>query len=566
MFLVSVSRFTLARLYWRTPASLVNPSRWGAAFAIGAGVAGTGWGAAGVLLYPEAHLTNQVLLVFILGGMMLGAVSLLAPRPEAFLAFILPAGLAPSIRLAVGSDEGHLAMGLLAGLFTLATLATTRRIYLTIVSSLKLQFENQDLVEDLRAAKKNAEALNEQLEERVRERTAELDQSMSRLRDESAQRERLEEKLLQARKLESLGVLAGGIAHDFNNFLTVVQGNIEMAKMQMNADHPVLATLQQVSIACQRASFLSSQLLTFAKGGTPVLRLTAVARIVMDAVQLARAGAQISIAVKIADDLWLAEVDASQIAQVLHNILLNARQAMPEGGIIEVGAENVMVGPDARVRISIRDYGCGIAADDLPRIFDPYFTTKRGSSGLGLATAYAIVAKHSGNLSVVSTPGDGTRFTIDLPASREVPAPRPQTIVDTQQGSGRLLVMDDEEALRMLLKSVLTNLGYDVETARDGAEAIAKCEHAKASGRSFDAALLDLTVSGGMGGAEAAVQLKELDPFLKLIVSSGYSDSPVMSDFRQHGFDDVIPKPWAVAEVSAVFRRVLAPNPDRKAN
>ena len=382
------------------------------------------------------------------------------------------------------------------------------------------------------------------------------------------ERKRFSEQLLQTQKLESLGVLAGGIAHDFNNFLTVVQGNIEMAKEKLDPDEPVQAILDQTASACQRAVLLSSQLLTFAKGGVPVRRLVSVGKLVMDAVQLAHAGAQTSIEVSISEDLWFAEVDPGQIGQVLHNILLNARQAMPEGGIVEVHAENVALGDtpqaDTRVRISIRDYGCGITADVLAQIFDPYFTTKVGGSGLGLATAYAIIAKHDGNLSVESKPGDGTTFTIELPASQEGPGPQLPIVARMQSGTERLLVMDDEEALSKLLKSVLTKLGYEVETARDGAEAIALVENAKASGRSFDAVLLDLTVRGGMGGAEAAVRLKALDPSLKLIVSSGYSDAPVMSDFRKYGFDDVIPKPWVIAEVSEVFRRVLVPDPNRQ--
>jgi CheY-like chemotaxis protein len=384
------------------------------------------------------------------------------------------------------------------------------------------------------------------------------------------QRLQIEEELLRARKLESLGVMAGGIAHDFNNFLTVVQGNIELAKMRLDPDDPVQATLDQTASACQRAAFLSSQLLIFAKGGAPVRRLVSVVQLVMDAVHLARAGAQTSIAVSISEDLRFAEVDPGQIGQVLHNILLNARQAMPEGGIIEVDAENVVVedalGADTRVRISIRDYGCGIAAHVLPHIFDPYFTTKPGGNGLGLATAYAIISKHGGSLSVESKPGDGSVFMIDLPASQEGPAPQAPIGADIQAGTGRILAMDDEEALRKLLETVLATLGYEVQTAHDGAEAIALCEEAKASGRSFDAVLLDLTVSGGMGGIEAAVRLKELDPSWKLIVSSGYSGAAVMSDFRKYGFDDVIPKPWTVAQMSEVLRRVLVPEPDRNAN
>jgi len=558
MVLVSVGRFVLGRLYRRLSPSSIETGRQLAAFDIGAGMAGAGWGAAGILLYSEAHLANQVFLIFILGGMMLGAASTHAARTDAFLAYIVPTGLAPTLRLLLQGDQVHLAMGFMAGLFTFATLVTTWRIHLTIASSLNLKFENQDLVEDLRAAKNHAETLNGQLEVRVQERTAELHRSTEQLRAEISQREHIEEELLRARKLESLGVLAGGIAHDFNNFLTIVQGNIEMAKMQLDPAEPVQAMLDQTASACQRATSLSFQLLTLAKGGAPVRRLVSVAKLVTDAVELASAGAQNSIEVSIAEDLWFAEVDSGQIGQVLHNILLNARQAMPEGGIIEVRAENV-VAPRIgnRVRISIRDYGCGIPADVLPRIFDPYFTTKPSGSGLGLATAYAIVAKHGGNLSVESQPGHGTVFTVDLPASQESPPPEPSIIVPMEAGTERLLVMDDEEALRKILETVLTSLGYEVQTARNGAEAIALFEKAKASGRSFDAALLDLTVSGGMGGIEAATRLKESDPSLKLIVSSGYSDAPVTSDFRKYGFDDVIPKPWTVSQVSEVFRRVL---------
>jgi signal transduction histidine kinase len=441
-------------------------------------------------------------------------------------------------------------MGLLATVFTVATLTMTWRFHRTIESSLSLQFENQDLVENLQISKDQTEALNQQLELRVQERTAELRESTDLLRTEIARREHMEEELLRTRNLESLGVLAGGIAHDFNDFLTVVQANIELAKMQLNPSAPVQQILEQTAIACQRAAWLSSQLLTFAKGGVPIRRVASVVKLVLDAVNLARAGAAISISVEIAKDLWYAEVDAGQISQVLHNVLLNAKQAMPEGGIIEVRADNVVLADDkkpsagAHVRISIRDYGCGIPADILPRIFDPYFTTKETGRGLGLATAYAIVSKHSGRISVESKCGHGTVFIIDLPASQDKPAPEPAVDARLHSGTGKLLVMDDEEILRTLLARVLTTLGYEVECARDGAEALALYEAAIASGRGFDVVLLDLTISGGMGGLETAVRLRDLDPAAKLIVSSGYSDAPVMSKFREYGFDDVLTKPW----------------------
>jgi signal transduction histidine kinase/ActR/RegA family two-component response regulator len=560
MFLLAAARFILAWRYRRSARSALKTRRWRTGFAIGAGLAGFGWAAAGILLYPEARLVNQLFLVFILGGMMLGAASTLAARPEAYLAFIIPTGLAPAARLVLQGDEPHLFMALMATLFTLATVITTRRIHLTITSSLKLRFENLTLVENLQAATNRAETLNEQLEVRVQERTAELNQSTLQLRAEIAQRQQIEEELLRARKLESLGVLAGGIANDFNNFLAVVQGNVELARSQLDRDAPAQLMLDETAGACKRAALLSSQLLTFSKGGTPVLRLVSLAGLLTDAIPSARAGAQTNFEVCIPENLRSAEVDPGQISQVLHNILLNARQAMPGGGTIKIQAENVDLkvptGFEPRVKISIQDHGCGIPDQDLPRIFDPYFTTKPNGNGLGLATAYGIIAKHGGNLSVQTKSGEGTVFTIDLPASEETPEPQTLT-TSIQKGSGRILAMDDEPALQFLMQNVLTKLGYEVQIAGDGAEAIALFEKAKGCGRGFDAILLDLTISGGMGGIETAAKLKALDSSVKLIVCSGYSEAPVASDLQKYGFDDIIPKPWTIASMSEVFRRVL---------
>jgi signal transduction histidine kinase/CheY-like chemotaxis protein len=560
MALVSVARYAVTLRFRQAAPDARGMNRWRTAYAICAGLAGAGWGAAGILLYPEAYLTNQVFLVFVLGGMMLGASSLLAPRPEAFLAFLIPSGFAPAVRLLVQDDETHLAMGLLAAVFTATLLLITGRIHHTVDSSLRLQFDNRDLVEELKLARDETEALNQALEVRVQERTAELNESTGQLRAEIVRREQMEEEVLRARKLESLGVLAGGIAHDFNNFLTIFQGNVELAKERLELDNPVREILDETVDACRRVAFLSSQLLVFAKGGAPVRRLVSVGELVRQAVQTARARGGIRVQVDIADDVRFAEVDPGQISQVLKNILLNAREATPDGGIVEVRAENVALEnprEDPRVRISIRDYGGGIRADILPRIFDPYFTTKPCASGLGLATAHAIVARHGGYIKVESEPDRGAMFTLELPASREVPALKAPPAAQLQTGTGRLLVMDDEEALRKLLSIVLTRLGYEVETARDGAEAIALYERRKLEGKGFDAVVLDLTVPGGMGGLEAAAKLKEFDPASKLIVSSGYSDAAVMSDFAKCGFDAVLPKPWTSAEMSEVIRSVL---------
>jgi two-component system cell cycle sensor histidine kinase/response regulator CckA len=425
-----------------------------------------------------------------------------------------------------------------------------------------------DVTERIRAERALKEAqsalqkANDELATRVAERTAELQRANERLLAEMEQRKLAEEELFRGRKLESLGVLAGGIAHDFNNFLTIISGNISLAKMHLQPADSVCEILEQAAVACKRATSLASQLLTFGKGGAPVRRPTPLAGVVRDAVDLARAGAHVTIDLAIVSDLWSAEIDIEQISQAVHNILLNARQAMPEGGMIEVSAENVVFDADSLpvhtgryIMISVRDHGCGIAADDLPRIFDPYFTTKRGGSGLGLATVHAIIAKHEGHITVRSVLDVETTVCIFLPACATALPPESPTGQQLETGSGRILVMDDEEALRNLLARFLQRLGYEVECAREGAEAMELYQRAKESGRSFDAVLVDLTIPGGMGGKELAARLREVDSAVILIVSSGYSHTPIMSDFRRYGFDDVISKPWTPVQLSQVLRR-----------
>jgi PAS domain S-box-containing protein len=421
---------------------------------------------------------------------------------------------------------------------------------------------------DLKETQAALRVMNDELATRVGERTAELERTNRRLHEEIEQRKQMEEELLRTQKLEALGVLAGGIAHDFNNFLTVVQGNIEFARMQLDPDAPVQQVLEDVAGACQRSARLASQLLTFAKGGVPVRKVFSVAKLLRYAVDLARAGAPITFDVDIADDLWCAEVDADQISQALYNIFQNAKQAMPENGIIEIHAENVAhtdsAGTGSLIRISIRDYGCGIPIEVLPRIFDPYFTTKSSGRGLGLATAYAIISKHGGHISVESKLGQGTIFNIELPASPGVPTAEAQTGTVSGRISAHLLMMDDEEPIRRLLDRTLTSMGYTVSCARDGAEAIVLYETAMQTGNPFDVAVLDLTVSGGMGGIETASRLRVLDPSARLIVSSGYFDAPVMSDFSSYGFDGMLPKPWTPDQLDELLQKVLVTRPDRQ--
>jgi len=416
----------------------------------------------------------------------------------------------------------------------------------------------------LKEARAGLQQAHDELAHRVRERTAELQAANEQLRAQIEQRKQMEEELLRARKLESLGMLAGGIAHDFNNFLTVIQGNLAVAEMQLKSgSEEISETLGEIAGACRRAAALSSQLLTFARGGAPIRRQVSVAALIRSAVDLARAGSPISVDLELAEDLWPAEADPGQLTQVLQNVLLNARQAMPQGGTIAIRAANtVLPANGARtagryVRIVVRDQGCGIPPEALPLIFDPYFTTKKSASGLGLATAYAIITKHRGNIAVESQAGLGATVTIDVPASQQPVATERGGKAKPAITTGKVLVMDDEEALLRLLPAILKPLGYKVECARDGAEAIAIYKQAMTSRHPFDAVVLDLTVPRGMGGLETAAKLKKINPSVALIVSSGYSDSPVMSAFRDYGFDDVIPKPWEPGQVAAVISGVL---------
>jgi PAS domain S-box-containing protein len=398
---------------------------------------------------------------------------------------------------------------------------------------------------------------------RVAERTRELEQANERLRAEMEQRSRMEEEALRVRKLESLGVMAGGIAHDFNNFLTIVQGNIALAEAQIEPGSPLREILQETLSACSRAASLASQLLTFSKGGAPVRKTGDLTGLLQEAAALARAGSPMKVELEIEAGLWPCEFDAGQMSQTLHSVLLNARQASEAGGVISIRAANTVAGaglplsPGRYILISIRDQGCGIAPEVLPRIFDPYFTTREGGAGLGLATAHAIVIKHQGYVAVQSSLGAGTTVSIYLPAaSRDADLDAAKKPV-APQGLGKILVMDDEDLIRKLLTKTLGRLGYEVQTARDGQEAIALYIRAAESGEPFDAVIADLTIPGGMGGKPTAAKLKALDPSAKIILSSGYSDDSTIAEFRRFGFDGVLLKPWTPSQLNEVLRQVL---------
>ena len=374
---------------------------------------------------------------------------------------------------------------------------------------------------------------------------------------------RLEEERLKASKLTSLGVLAGGIAHDFNNILTAILGNISLAQMDAASDAQQ-SNLTEAERACVRAKALTKQLLTFSKGGAPVKKTVFLRETIREATSFALRGSNVKCEFQLPEGLWAVDADEGQIGQVINNLVINAKQAMPEGGIVTIQAENVPAAADgtgdshARVRIAISDQGIGIPDEVRAKIFDPYFTTKKTGSGLGLATCYSIVKNHGGHIDVHSVMGRGTTMTISLLAEpvtakkavkEAAPAP--------QRGKGRVLIMDDEEAIRKLATAMLSRLGYRVDVAADGHEAIEKYVQARTDRDPFDTVIMDLTVPGGMGGKDAIKGLMSIDPGVAAIVSSGYADDPVMAEFRDYGFKGVVPKPFSLGELSKVLQQVI---------
>jgi PAS domain S-box-containing protein len=392
---------------------------------------------------------------------------------------------------------------------------------------------------------------------------------ISTVRDISDRRH-TEEEQLKVRKLESIGVLAGGIAHDFNNILAAIAGNINVASHILGKDSKVSGMLAAAEKATLRARDLTQQLLTFSRGGAPVRETADIAEIIRDSADFVLHGSNVACRYELPGNLWLTRIDKGQISQVIQNIVINAGHAMPQGGIVTITAENVELeagsrvplGPGKYIRLDMRDTGIGIAADHLPRIFDPYFTTKdkdsRKGSGLGLAVAHSIITRHGGTITVASEPNRGTTFTIYLPALvAEHQAPLPRQEEASRHGQGRILVMDDEENVREVATKMLMHLGYEVECAEDGEQAIRRYQEAIVGGRPFDLVMMDLTIPGGMGGKEAVQQILKIDPEAKVIVSSGYANDPVLADFRRYGFLGVVSKPYLLVVLSRAVEEAL---------
>jgi PAS domain S-box-containing protein len=383
-----------------------------------------------------------------------------------------------------------------------------------------------------------------------------------------------EQELLKTQKLESLGVLAGGIAHDFNNLLSGIMGNISLGKLGADQGEDITESLDEALRVASRASALTRQLLVFSKGGAPVKKTASISEVLKDSTIFALRGSKVKCEFSIAKDLRPVRVDLGQFSQVLHNLVLNAVQAMPRGGTIRLDAHNADLKEQSGlplevgryVKILIEDEGLGIPPEHLSKVFDPYFTTKHQGSGLGLTMTYSTIHAHDGHIAVESEMGKGTTFCIYMPASSEELVESEEREVQLKKGSGKILVMDDDEAIREVTEKILLELGYEVGSASDGAETIALYRDAAQSGQPFDAVIMDLTIPGGMGGKEAIQQLLKIDPKVIAIVSSGYSNDPIMSEYKKYGFRGVATKPYRIEKLSWVLHDVLMDAKERDLN
>ena len=388
------------------------------------------------------------------------------------------------------------------------------------------------------------------------------------LEREAAERQRLQDRLLQSQKMEALGTLAGGIAHDFNNMLAAILGNLDLSLLDANLEGKTRKRLEDAFKASERARDLTRQLLTFAKGGEPIRQTANLAEVIKDSTEFILHGSEVKCRFCFADDLSPVDIDTIQISQVVQNLILNAIQSMPEGGIVDVSCVNVAAGEMSNkpleadkdyVQLIISDQGKGIAADIIDKVFDPYFSTKSQGSGLGLSIVHSIISKHEGHIEVDSVPEKGTRFIIYLPAAADHAQVEQEQLqqLNTKALKGKVLVMDDEEPVRQTICLMLEEFGLESITAADGQEAVRIYQQSLDTETPIRLLIMDLTVPGGMGGKEAAQEILALDPGARIIVSSGYSQDPIMAKYKDYGFFAVLAKPFSLDELQKVLHQGL---------
>lgn len=380
---------------------------------------------------------------------------------------------------------------------------------------------------------------------------------------------RIHQELLKTRNLESLGFLAGGIAHDFNNILAAILGNIDLCMVRTSPDDENYPLLEAVNKAISRATKLTQQLLTFARGGNPVMTVASISEVITASADFVLRGSKAACHYDFPSDLWSVEMDTGQMSQVIQNLVINAIQAMPEGGIIDIRCQNVSNNDGANktlpatdcVTVTIHDTGQGIPEALMNKIFDPYFTTKEAGSGLGLALCHSIIAKHGGKIISASKPGQGTSFMIALPAvkgeAKPVGGVTTEPIISMPKKTGRIMVMDDDEQIREMARKMLSLFGYEVLLASDGEEALTLYKKQQEARRPVDLVIMDLTIPGGMGGKEAITKLQQIDPSAKAIVASGYANDPIMAACHDYGFLAGIGKPFQLTELRNIIDKTL---------
>lgn len=381
------------------------------------------------------------------------------------------------------------------------------------------------------------------------------------------EKKRMEEELIKAQKLESVGVFAGGIAHDFNNLLQAIIGNISLAKMYIDPQNKAYDRLEKTEKASVLAQNLTQQLLTFSKGGEPIKSVTALSEIVKEATSFSLRGSKVKCRYQMADNLWPVEADKGQLSQVTQNLAINASQAMPDGGILTIRATNITLDastiatlPDGNyTKITFQDQGSGISKENITKIFDPYFSSKKTGSGLGLAISYSIISNHGGLITADSQPGQGALFTIYLPAAQGIIPAQKKVANQSTLEKGRILVLDDDEIVLDVLKEMLNVLGCENDEAKEGLQAIALYKKAFQAGKPYSGVIMDLTIPGGMGGKETLALLQQINPEVRAIVSSGYANDPIMANFRAHGFCGVFPKPYTIEDLSQALTAIFSP-------
>lgn len=384
------------------------------------------------------------------------------------------------------------------------------------------------------------------------------------------QRKKMESQILNISKLESLSIFAGGVAHDFNNLLTAIFGNLSIAKLYIDRNSKAFKKIETIERVLEEAKALTSQLLSLSKGGEPIKKVTTIRDLLIDITNFTLRGSGIKPVFHIEGDLPPVKVDRTQISRIIQNILINAIEALSgkDEKKIEVIAKKTRIPPsmskfvekDEVLEIMIKDNGPGIPEEILNHIFDPFFTTKEKGTGLGLAVSYSIIRKHGGHISVNSTPGKGTTFHMYIPVASDTYVEKGEPVINSEAEilSGlKILIMDDEEAIRDFLYDALTSKGCKVDVAKEGSEAIEKYKEALSKGEKFNLVILDLTVPGGMGGKGVIMKLRDIDPDVCAIVSSGYSDTDVMSKYKEYGFVDYLNKPYTLSLLYSTIAKIV---------